>query len=172
MVFHRKGRKLGIPLVIRPRGTGDLRKANTRQIHQEILHVIGETPTRSKFTSTGSVAIDVRSVAAASRLLAAKFFANTEVDIQIPAAYMANSALIRGIPTDYSDDELEEFLRDQGVTRARRRHRRHPTQPDTTIPTTDVLLHFAPNTERPNKVDLGFWVRVPQRKNCRKEKKN
>lgn len=162
VVSHRKGRKLGIPLVIRPTGPSDLRKLNPRQLHNEIVSVAGETPSRLKFTSTGAVAIDVRSEAAASRLLAAKSFVDTPTETQIPAAYLANSALIRGIPANYSDEELEGFLRDQGVIRARRRHRQHPTLPDTSIPTEDVILHFEPNTERPEKLDLGFWVRVPR----------
>lgn len=158
VVSHRKDNKLGIPLAIRPRDTGDLCKTNPRQLHQEILHSKGETPTWLKFANTRSVEIDVRSEAPASRLLVAKGSENTKVDTQIQAAYMKNSALIRGIPTDYSDDELEEFLRYQVVIRPC--HRRHLTQPDITILTKDVLVHFAPNTGRPDKVDLDFWVRV------------
>lgn len=97
------------------------------------------------------MAVDVRSEAAAFRLLAAKRFANIQTETQVPAAYMTNSAVIRGTPASYSDDELEGLLRDQGAAPVRRRHRKLPTIPDSTIPTGDVILHFELNTERPEK---------------------
>lgn len=64
-----KNRKHKIPLVIRPKGFSDLLISNSRQRHQEIVSVAGETTTRLKLTTTGAVCIDVLSETAASRPL-------------------------------------------------------------------------------------------------------
>lgn len=158
LVSRRIGSKRGIPLVIRPKGIGDLRKTSPRQVYQEILHAIWDTSTWLKYTRSGSV----RPEAAISCLLAARRFSNTEVDTQIPVAYMAISTLIRGIPPDYFYDELGDFPRDQRVIQGRRRHRRHPIQPDITLPTKNVLPYFAPNTKRTHMVGLCYWVDIPR----------
>lgn len=102
-----------------------------------------------KFTSTGKVAQDVRSDATVCSLLSTDRFVNTEIETQVPSAYMANSAVVRGISSNYSDEELEGFLLDQVVKRARRRHRMHPTVPKAAVPTEVVILNFEPNCESP-----------------------
>lgn len=156
-VTHRRNRKQGVPLVIRPSANGDLRKTNPKRLHTEIVKAAGETPTRITLTKSGAITIDVRTDAAVNRLLATTDLADTAVESYIPAAYMGNTASIRGVPSGYTDEELEEYLRDQGVIKARRRHRRGEGNPPALIPTNEVLLHFAPNTERPERIDLGFW---------------
>lgn len=151
---HRTDRKLGIPIVIRATGGGDFRKANPIILHSDILKAAGVLPSRPKMNSTGSISIDVLSNAATSRLLTTTSICGIPVESHL-AAYRANSALITGIPASYSDEALLSYLQDQGVTLVRRRFRRNGTNAQ--IP-TDEIVNFQENAERPDSVDLGFWL--------------
>lgn len=155
-VPHRANRKLGIPIVIRAAPGGDLRKVNPKILHHDIVRAAGEVPSRIKFANTGAVTVDVISEAAATRLLATTAVGGVQVDAQLPAAYRANTASIRGIPTTYTDEALLGYLEDQGVIRARRRFRK--TDQGNLEATDEVILYFRENTTRPAVVDLGFWV--------------
>lgn len=92
-----------------------------------------------------------------NRLLDTTDQADTAVSLHIPTAYMEYTASFRGVATDYTDEELEQYMRDQGVIKAHHRHLRGDDNPTALIPTNVVLPLFAPNTERPERIDLGFW---------------
>lgn len=91
-----------------------------------------------------------------NRLLVTTDLVDTVVQSHIPTAYMENTAPFRGVAADYTDEELEECMRDQGVIRARCQHLRGEGDPPVLMPTNEVLPQFAPNTERPVRIDVGF----------------
>lgn len=83
-VPHRASRKLGIQIVIRAPLGGDLRKANPKILHHNIVRADGEVPSRIKFANTGAVTVDVISEAAATRLLATTAVGGVQVGAYLP----------------------------------------------------------------------------------------
>lgn len=71
---------------------------------------------------------------------------------------MQNTCIIKGIPKRYTEEDLLDYLRPQGVLHVRRIVRRTGSSVDDwkTTPSDAVVLSFAPNTERPTTINLGF----------------
>lgn len=156
-VSHRKGRKLGIPLVLRPAEKNDLCKVNPIALHKEFSEVASEIPTRISSASSGAIAVDVRSDETDTHLLATKSLEGSTVQPEVPVSYISNTAHICGILLDYADEDIAAYLKDQWVLRTRSRHRRIVAEPCKPFPTDEILLSTEPNTERLDQVDLGFW---------------
>lgn len=69
------------------------------------------------------------------------------------------TCIIRRVPKWYSDEELMAFLSPQGVFSARRMIRRTQTNSTWETRRTDsVVVTFAQNTGRPEKINLGFTL--------------
>lgn len=123
-VSHRRDDKQGVPIVIRPSVNGESRKMNPNRLPAEIVKAAEEIPAKITLDRSGAITIDVCIDAAVNRLLAITVLVDTAVKSHIAAAYMGNTTSICGPPTGYTNEDLEEYLRDQGVIRACRRHRR------------------------------------------------
>ncbi|KAG0435173.1 hypothetical protein HPB47_018646, partial [Ixodes persulcatus] len=95
------------------------------------------------------------------RLLKVHSFYGIQVQATIPKAYLQNVGLIKGVPKWYTDNDLNEFLGPTGGIAARRLYQRRENATDIAQPTNRVVLTFRPNTERPDKINLGFtWHEV------------
>lgn len=71
---------------------------------------------------------------------------------------MKNTFIIKGVPKWYSERDLLDYLKPQGVLHVKRLVRRveSPGKEWAAKPTNSIVLTFAPNSERPEKIDLGF----------------
>ncbi|XP_070395322.1 uncharacterized protein [Dermacentor albipictus] len=76
----------------------------------------------------------------------------------IPASYAKNVGKIRHVPDEYTEEQLVDFLKDFGVTCARRQAR-YNHQEDGAVesrPLRTVILHFREDEPMPQQVHLGF----------------
>lgn len=91
-------------------------------------------------------------------LLSCKSISGTAISARVPNSYLQNTCIIRGVPKWYTDNELLDYLKPQGVYHARRVTRRVQTSESEweSRRTSTVVLTFAPNTDRPEKINLGF----------------
>lgn len=175
LVSHKKKRK-NIPVVIRPTDGGDLRIANPIEQHEQLLNTTGEQYTKRRFSATGSLTIEVPNEEAVKRLLSVTELGGVSVTATVPLQYMSNAALIKGVDTWHTEESLIEYLRDQGVQRVRRRMRRVGHGPENLRPSKEVVVYFADNAERPERLSLGYvkhklWDHVdtpPRCYNCQR----
>lgn len=159
LVSHRKHRTVGVPVLVTPCEAGaDLRRLNPIMLYGALQVVLSTAPARSRFTSQGALLVDVATEGDVNVLLQCEELCGVRVCSRIPNAYQKNTCVIKGVPRWYTDEELLDFLRPQGVLHARRiviRVKR-PGGDWESKPTESVVLTFVPNTERPEKVNLGF----------------
>lgn len=159
LVRHRKERTVGIPVIITPVTEGaDLKKVNPIALSTEIEEILGASPVRSRFTAQGALLLDVQTEEHVNALLSCKSISGTAISARVPNSYLQNTCIIRGVPKWYTDEELLNYLKPQGVYHARRVTRRVQTSESEweSRRTNTVVLTFAPNTDRPEKINLGF----------------
>ncbi|KAH7986174.1 hypothetical protein HPB52_025154 [Rhipicephalus sanguineus] len=113
---------------------------------------------KSRFTAQGALLLDIETEDQANMILETKTICGLAISARVPHSYMKNTCIIKGVPRWYSDEELLTYLRPQGVYHARRVMRRVQTSPSEweSRRTGSVVLTFAPNSERPDKINLGF----------------
>lgn len=159
VVSHRKKRTVGIPVIISAvDGDQDLRKANPIAFYSALETLLGKAPLRSRFTSQGALLLDVGSEEEVNTLLKCSRIGNIAVVAHLPHSYLQNTCIIKGVPTWHTEEELLAYLKPQGVLHVRRVLRRidRESKEWKTKPTDRVVLSFAPNCERPDKINLGF----------------
>lgn len=155
--FSQANSKTWDPYFFRPSHGGDLRRTNLGTLFSNTAQAAAELPKGERFSSTGALTVEVKSEEAVNRLLQVNSLAGVDVAPSVPAAYMVNTALIRVIPTWVTKEPIMAALQNQGVTHARRRLRRHASGADGLLPSTEVVISFRPNTERPDSLSLCFW---------------
>lgn len=159
LVRHRKDRTVGIPVLIAPTSEGaNLRQVNPIDLYSEIETILGGAPVKSRFTAQGALLLDIETEHQANMLLETNTICGLAISARVPHSYMKNTCIIKGVPRWYSDEELLTYLRPQGVYHARRIIRRVQTSSSEweSRRTDSVVLTFAPNSERPEKINLGF----------------
>ncbi|KAH7959358.1 hypothetical protein HPB49_010531 [Dermacentor silvarum] len=159
VVRHRKDRAEGIPVLITAASErADLRQVNPILLYSELEAILGGAPVKSRFTAQGALLLDVETEGQANILLETKNIGGIAISSRVPHSYMKNTCIVRGVPKWYSDEELLTFLRPQGVFHAKRIIRRVHTSSSEweSRRTNSVVLTFAPNSERPEKINLGF----------------
>ncbi|KAH7945975.1 hypothetical protein HPB49_018402 [Dermacentor silvarum] len=159
VVRHRKDRAEGIPVLITAASErADLRQVNPILLYSELEATLGGAPVKSRFTAQGALLLDVETEGQANILLETKNIGGIAISARVPHSYMKNTCIVRGVPKWYSDEELLTFLRPQGVFHAKRIIRRVQTSSSEweSRRTNSVVLTFAPNSERPEKINLGF----------------
>ncbi|KAL1442147.1 hypothetical protein MTO96_030925 [Rhipicephalus appendiculatus] len=159
VVRHRKDRTVGIPVILAPASEGaNLRQVNPIALYSEIEAILGGAPVKSHFTAQGSLLLDIATEDQANVLLETKNICGIAISARVPHSYMKNTCVVRGVPRWYSDEELLTYLKPQGVYHARRIVRRVQTSSSEweSRRTGSVVLTFAPNSERPEKINLGF----------------
>ncbi|KAH7953488.1 hypothetical protein HPB49_009320 [Dermacentor silvarum] len=159
IVCHRKDRAEGIQVLITAASErADLRQVKPIVVYSELETILGGAPVKSHFTAQGALLLDVETEGQANILLETKNIGGIAISARVPHSYMKNMCIVRRVPKWYSDEELLTFLRPQGVFHARRIIRRVQTSPSEweSRRTNSVVLTFAPNSERPEKINLGF----------------
>ncbi|KAH7974513.1 hypothetical protein HPB49_016376 [Dermacentor silvarum] len=159
IVRHRKDRAEGIPVLINAASErADLRQVNPILLYSEIEAILGGAPVKSHFTAQGALLLDVETEGQANILLETKNIGGIAISAPVPHSYMKNTCIVREVPKWYSHEELLTLLRPQGVFHAKRIIRRVQTSSSEweSRRTNSVVLTFAPNSERPEKINLGF----------------
>lgn len=167
IVSHRRKRKTGVPVLLQPTmqppagGTNrGLQSINPITLSKAVADVAGAAPVRHRFTARGGLLVDVATEEQVNLLLCCENLCGTPITAKIPGTYQRTTGLIKGVPKWYSNSELQDFLGDQGVNYARRlvQHHKGPGDEIKIHQTDRVVLTFAPNSERPRKVNLGFTI--------------
>lgn len=97
-----------------------------------------------RFSSTGTLTVEVKTEQAVNKLLQGNSLAGVVFAESVPVAYMANIALIKGIPTFVTKKQIMKAPQNQGVTHARTHVRRHISEAE---PAAEVVVSFRLNTE-------------------------
>lgn len=159
VVSHRKKRTVGIPVLLSPVQPGkDLRRENPIALFSAVSALLGKSPNRSRFTTQGALLLDVTTEEEVNALLRCGHLGGVAVSARLPHSYVQNTCVIKGVPKWHTEEELLTYLKPQGVLHVRRIVRRDRSSPDKwkVLPTNAVVLTFAPNSERPEKINLGF----------------
>ncbi|KAG0425576.1 hypothetical protein HPB47_027269 [Ixodes persulcatus] len=159
LVQHRRQRTTGVPVLLTPvQEDKRLQQQNPLILSAEVETLAGAPIVRHRFTARGGLLLDVSEVPTVHRLLKVHSLCGIPVQATIPKAYLQNFGLIKGVPKWYTDNDLNEFLGPTGVIAARRLYQRRENATDVAQPTDRVVLTFRPNTERPDKINLGFTL--------------
>ncbi|KAH7952994.1 hypothetical protein HPB49_003323 [Dermacentor silvarum] len=161
VVRHRKDRAEGIPVLITAAfERADLRQVNPIVLYSELETILGGASVKSHFTAQGALLLDVETEGEANILLETKNIGGIAISARVPHSYMKNTCIVRGVPKWYSDEELLTYLRPQAIFHARRIIRRVQTSSYEweSRRTNSVVLTFGPNSERPEKINLGFTI--------------
>ncbi|KAM7291270.1 hypothetical protein ISCGN_027843 [Ixodes scapularis] len=155
-VSYKKDRPSGIPILIKPTNAGSsFWRVNPNAIASEILAVSQEKLIAHRFTKDGSLAVNVASLASANKLLAITTLVGVTCTATVPKSYSRNIGKITGVPLEYTEEELLEFLKDFGVLSLRRQasyYRREDDDSTDTIYHDSVILHFRPDKPLPTRV--------------------
>ncbi|KAH7960445.1 hypothetical protein HPB49_019937 [Dermacentor silvarum] len=172
-VRHRKSRTVGIPVIITPvTKAADLKKLNPIAVSTEIEEILGASKVRSRFTAQGALLLDVQTEDHVNALLSCKSISGAAISARVPNSYLQSTSIIRGVPECYTDEELLNYLKPQAIYHAWRVTRRVQTSESKweSRRTRTVVLTLAPNTDRPEKINLGFtrqetidYVETPRR---------
>ncbi|KAH7949302.1 hypothetical protein HPB49_007602 [Dermacentor silvarum] len=127
-------------------------------LYSELETILCGAPVKSHFTAQGALLLDVEKEGQTNILLETKNIGCIAISARVPHSYMKNTCIVRGDPKWYSDEELLTFLRPQGVFHTRGIIRRVKTSTSEweSRRTNSVVLKFAPNSKRPEKINLGF----------------
>ncbi|KAL1442064.1 hypothetical protein MTO96_008069 [Rhipicephalus appendiculatus] len=158
-VSYKKKRPEGIPVVFRPSEEGNsFWHVNPNRAASEIVSAAKEKVQSFRVNRDGSFSVSVSSVTSAKHLLSMSEVAGLGVKPYIPASYTRNVGKIRHVPLQYTEEQLVDFLKDFGVTSARRQAR-FKRQEDGAIeshPLRAVILTFREDRPMPERVHLGF----------------
>ncbi|KAH6933615.1 hypothetical protein HPB50_016803 [Hyalomma asiaticum] len=155
-----QGKITGVPVFIQPKcSNGALLEVERVDLFVAVSMIAGTAPSQYRLTPTGCLLVDMPSVEGVNRLLRSELLCGVEVKVSIPDAYQKSSSVIRGVPTSYTEDELLELLRNQGVIYVKRLVRytagSSAGEGVTREPTGKVVLTFPRKLERPTKVKVG-----------------
>ncbi|CAN7948468.1 unnamed protein product, partial [Ixodes hexagonus] len=157
-VSYKKNRPAGIPVVFKPNPGKSLWRVNPNEVAEEIIEIAQEKLLSHRINKDGSLTVSVASLPTANRLLAMSSVCSIEVTTNVPYSYSKNLGKIKGVPIEYTDGELLEYLKDIGVLSVQRQiaYRRQDDGNVEPRKTESVLLHFRPDRPMPSRVLLGF----------------
>lgn len=159
LVTYKKRRFEGIPVVFQPIDeTKTFWRVNPNVVASEIVTLAKEKVSSFRVNQDGSFSVTVSSLASAKSLLSCVQVAGLLVKPFIPESYIRNVGKIRHVPLQYTEEQLTEYLREAGVTSARRQTR-YIRQEDGTVesrPVRSVILQFRNDRPIPERVYLGF----------------
>ncbi|KAH8024682.1 hypothetical protein HPB51_000513 [Rhipicephalus microplus] len=149
----------GVPVILRPTtDAGSLWKVKPNTFASAVVTSAQEKVPNHHHNKDGSLMVIVSTLPAANRLLTVTELAGVPVEARVPYSYTANYEKIQDVPLSYSDEDLQDYLFDQGIVSSRRlntytledggkvkevRHR-------------SVILEFAKNSPLPKQVTHGF----------------
>ncbi|XP_077548032.1 uncharacterized protein LOC144160707 [Haemaphysalis longicornis] len=159
VVRYKKSRPTDIPVVIQPTQPGcSFWRLNPNLLASAVVSIAQEKVLTHRFNKDGGLVVTVSTLNAANRLLAVTELVGMTVQARLPRSYSATCGKIDDVPLEYTDEELLSYLRDQGVTSAKRQvsydrgengvvaERRRKT----------VLLEFPNGSALPKRIFLGF----------------
>ncbi|KAH6932281.1 hypothetical protein HPB50_004341 [Hyalomma asiaticum] len=124
LVSYKKKRPEGIPVVFRPSEEGsNFWQVNPNRAASEIVSAAKEKVQSFRVNRDGSFSVNVASLSSARHLLSMSEVAGLGVKTSIPASYTRNVGKIRHVPVQYTEQQLVDFLKEFGVTSARRQAR-------------------------------------------------
>lgn len=111
-----------------------------------------------RLNKDGSLVVTVSTLLAANRLLTVTELAGVAVEARVQYSYTANYGKIQDVPLSYSNEELQDYLRDQGVVSARRLTTFTPEQGGQVkeVHRRSVILEFSNDSALPKRVTLGL----------------
>lgn len=115
LLTYKKKRAAGIPVVFEPTEGYSLWKVNPNVLASEVVATAQEKVLTHRLTKDGRLIVTLSSLAAANRLLHVSILAGVPVEVRVPRSYMATYGKILGVPLEYTDEALGNYLRDQGV---------------------------------------------------------
>lgn len=159
LVSYKKKRPEGIPVVFRPSEEGsNFWQVNPNRAASEIVSAAKEKVQSFRVNRDGSFSVNVASLSSARHLLSMSEVAGLGVKTSIPASYTRNVGKIRHVPVQYTEEQLVDFLKEFGVTSARRQARFNRQEDGSVVshPLRTVILHFREDKPMPQRVHLGF----------------
>lgn len=133
-------------------------RVNPNSLADEVLDIAQEDILSSRITKAGSLLVTVSSRPAANRLLIQTHLSGVDVETGVQTCYWNNLGKIRGVPLEYSDNDLLEYLKEEGVVGVQRQiaYERHGDGSSTPHFQGSVILSFARCISMPHRVRLGF----------------
>ncbi|XP_042144527.1 cyclin-dependent kinase 1 [Ixodes scapularis] len=172
IVSYKKNRPAGIPILFHPTSKEtSFWKVNPNVLAREVLGIAQEKILSHRIAKDGSLSVSVASLPAANKLLAQTSLAGIEVRATTPRSYPENMGKIKGVPLQYSDSDLLEYLKDSGVLTVQRQvaYQRQEDGSSVARPKDSVILRFTQDHPMPPRVYLGFtshpveeWYRAPE----------
>lgn len=159
VVKYKKKRPAGIPVKFQPTQQGcSLWRLNPNLLAAAVVTSAQEKVLTHRMNKDGTLIVTVSTLAAANRLLEVTEIAGMAIRASVPRAYSANFGKILGVPLEYTDSELLEYLRDQGVISVRRQVSYVPDENGTVTESRrgSVILEFANDSPLPKRAYLGF----------------
>ncbi|KAL1438638.1 hypothetical protein MTO96_047887 [Rhipicephalus appendiculatus] len=159
VVSYKKKRGNGVPVVFRPtKEGGSLWKVNPNVVASAVVTSAQEKVLNHRLNKDGSLMVTVSTLPAANRLLTVTELAGVAVEARVPYSYTANYGKIQDVPLSYTNEDLRDYLRDQGVVSARRLTTFTPEDGGKVkeVRRRSVILEFAKDSPLPKRVTLGF----------------
>ncbi|KAH7936319.1 hypothetical protein HPB52_021418 [Rhipicephalus sanguineus] len=159
VVSYKKKRAAGVPVIFKPtQPDRNFWKVNPNLLASAVVTTAQEKVLSHRLNKDGSLMVTTSSIPAANRLLAVTDLAGIAVEARVPYSYSATYGRIQDVPVEYSDDDLKEYLSEQGVISAKRQVAYIPNEDGAVTETRrrSVILEFSKDAPLPNRVSFGF----------------
>ncbi|KAL1434047.1 hypothetical protein MTO96_012041 [Rhipicephalus appendiculatus] len=159
VVSYKKKRAAGVPVIFKPtQPDRSFWKVNPNLLASAVVTTAQEKVLSHRINKDGSLMVIMSPVPAANRLLAVTELAGVAVEARVPYSYSATYGRIQDVPVEYSDDDLKEYLSEQGVISAKRQVAYIPNEDGVVTETRrrSVILEFSKDAPLPNRVSFGF----------------
>ncbi|KAH7973090.1 hypothetical protein HPB52_021165 [Rhipicephalus sanguineus] len=159
VVSYKKKRAAGVPVIFKPtQPNRSFWKVNPNLLASAVVTTAQEKVLSHRLNKDGSLMVTMSSVPAANRLLAVTDLAGIAVEARVPYSYSATYGRIQDVPVEYSDDDLKEYLSEQGVISAKRQVAYIPNEDGVVTETRrrSVILEFSKDAPLPSRVSFGF----------------
>ncbi|KAL1474206.1 hypothetical protein MTO96_038157 [Rhipicephalus appendiculatus] len=121
VVSYKKERAAGVPVILKPtQHDRSFWKVNPNLLASAVVTTAQEKVLSHCLNKDGSLMVTMSSVPAANRPLAVTELAGVVVEARVPYSYSATYGRIQDVPVEYSDDDLKEYLSEQGVISAKK----------------------------------------------------
>ncbi|KAH8028514.1 hypothetical protein HPB51_017640 [Rhipicephalus microplus] len=111
----------GIPVVFRPTTDEEsLWKVNPNTVASAVVTSAQEKVLNHRLNKDESLMVTVSTLPAANRLLTVTELEGVPGEARVPYTYTGNYGKIQDVPLSYSNEDLQDYLRDQGIVLARR----------------------------------------------------
>ncbi|KAH8032557.1 hypothetical protein HPB51_026010 [Rhipicephalus microplus] len=133
-------------------------KVNSNIVASAVVTSAQEKVLNHRLNKNGSLVVTVSTLPAANLLLTATELAGVAVEARVPYSYTANYGKIQDVPLSNSNEELQDYLWNQGVVSARRLTTFTPEEGGKVkeVRHQSVILEISKDSPLPKRVTLGF----------------